>query len=191
MNEGISTTSQSRLLPGEEQALQLAIRTNKVLPVTSLSTALKSADFPLAYAQSGALVDHLISAYPREKFAKLIKAFATDSTDNAFRKVYGFDQLGLENSWRKTVGLPEVTAGASGGPASVAIPTIVPFGAQPSAPQPAATTAPSSSGQQASSEDATSEGGSSMALIAIGAVVVLLVLGGGGFFVMKGRAKST
>ena len=192
MNEGLSTTSQSRLLPGEEQALMVAIRGNRTLPITSLSTALKSADFPLAYAQSGAIVDHLVKTYSPEKFAELIKAFATDTTDGAFKKVYGFDQLGLENSWRKSVGLPEVTVSASSGPANVAIPTIVPFGAESSAPAPAATTAPSTGQTSSTSTNTASDGGAtSTPLIAGGAIALLLILGGGAFLVLKGRAKTS
>lgn len=186
VNEGISNYAQTRLLAGEEQALALAIRQNRVLPLSSLSGAFRSNDFPLAYAQSGAIVKFMIETWGDEKFADFVAAFRDNTTDGALQKVYGMDQLGLENAWRRSVGLPPVTAAQTGPAVEAAIPTIVPFGAQP--PQPAAT--PAARGPAPATQDRSdSDSGSVSAPLPLiaGVVVALALLAGAGYYLARRR----
>jgi hypothetical protein len=191
VNEGLATYAQTRLLPSEEQMLAQAIRQNRVLPISSLSTALRGADFSLAYAQSGAIVAHLINVHGPEKFGQFIAAFKTDRDDGALMKVYGFDQTGLENEWRRTLGLPEVSANQASGGRQIGLPTIAPLGSTTNQAEPVATAA---GGDEAPPESATtgeSGGGDSsiapVVAIAVGAAALL----GGGFFVLRTRSKKT
>jgi hypothetical protein len=109
MNEGISVYAQSRMLAGQETALDSAIDGDNVLTFKELnsSSAGGSADtVSLYYAQSGAIVRYLIETYGEEQFGELIRTFKEGSTpDNAYESVYGFDEQGLENEWRASVGL--------------------------------------------------------------------------------------
>ena len=44
--------------------------------------------------------------YGEEKFAQLYAVFKSGkTTDNALQQVYGFDQEGLEDAWRASLGL--------------------------------------------------------------------------------------
>ena len=61
--------------------------------------------------QSYSLVDFLITTYGEDKFAALLHAFGGGaSTTSALEEVYGFNQDGLENAWRESVGLPPRSA---------------------------------------------------------------------------------
>jgi hypothetical protein len=112
MNEGISVYAQSRLLAGQESALEAAIEGDNVLTFRELNSSSaggRSDTVSLYYAQSGAIVRYLIETYGEEQFGALIRTFKEGSTpDNAFESVFGFDEQGLENEWRASVGLAPV-----------------------------------------------------------------------------------
>ena len=190
VNEGLATFAQTQLLASEEQMLALAIRQNRVLPLSSLSAALRGVDFSLAYAQSGVIVGYLIDTYGPEKFAEYIATFKSENDDAALTKVYGFDQIGLENQWRRSIGLPEVSADQASGGRQIGLPTIEPFGSGSGSSAPAAT--PESGGETAADSAAPgdSSGGSPVALVAGAAVVAVVVLGGG-FFALRARGRKT
>ncbi|MGB2694208.1 MAG: peptidase MA family metallohydrolase [Dehalococcoidia bacterium] len=160
LNEGLAVYSQSAPFSEQQASLDQAIQSGDVLSVRSLSSASSGAvasKVSLFYGQSYSLVDFLISTYGKEKFAKLFKAFSQGATTaEALEQAYGFDQDGLENEWRASVGLPPraaLTPAAEGSPTATANPT----------PTPNAST---------SSDD----GGAPIALvIAIVALVVVLV----------------
>jgi hypothetical protein len=110
LNEGTAVYSQIQPLGGQQSALDLAIETGQVISVRSLSSASSGAiasRVSLFYGQSFALVDFLIETYGEQKFAELFAAFREgNTTAGALEQVYGFDQDGLENEWRASVGLP-------------------------------------------------------------------------------------
>lgn len=187
LDEGTAVYAQNRLLPDETAALELAIRRNRVLPIFSLSSAaLTQTDTSLFYAQAWSTVKHLIDTHGPQKFAQFIAAFKSNTTDGALKAVYGFDQLGLENEWRRSVGLPPVPAQDSGAASGAGVqPTIVPFGAQG---QGGAT--PASGGDQGERVlDRDSGGGSGATVIAIAVLTALVALGiaGAGVYVARKR----
>ena len=110
LNEGTSVYAQSRLLSGEEGALASAIRSNSVLSVrsmTSSSLTSSAGNVSLFYAEAGSVVSFLVDTQGEEKFAQLFAALKEGTTiDKALQAVYGFDQNGLDNAWRESVGLP-------------------------------------------------------------------------------------
>jgi Peptidase MA superfamily len=181
LNEGLSTYAQRDLLPNEDQALRLAIQRNRVLPITSLGASARgsSGDVSLFYAQSGSLVSFLIQSQGDDKFGEFIAALARDTVDNALKAVYGYDMLGLENEWRRSVGLPPASTGApSAGANPQQQPTLEPFG----------------SGQQqtpAGTNDSDDGGNSMTTIIAVVAAVAgLAALAGGGLYLQKRRRSS-
>jgi hypothetical protein len=109
MHEGISVFAQERPLPGHDAALADAIRRDGVLTMPELNSSAvgaTGATVGLYYGQSGSIIAYLIDTYGAEEFAELLATFRRGSTiDAAFEAVYGFDQLGLENEWRASVGL--------------------------------------------------------------------------------------
>jgi hypothetical protein len=129
LNEDISVSQQKAQLSGHEAALASAIRSNAVIPITALGASV--GDTPgtvdLFYAESGSIVKHLITTYGATKLAQLLAIFRDGSTPNAaFMQVYGLDELGIENDWRASVGLPPrvlTTATPQSGLAGVPAPT--------------------------------------------------------------------
>jgi hypothetical protein len=189
LNEGLSTYSQTRLLPDQTQALELAVRRNQTLPVATLDSYRSSSQVSLFYAQSGSVVSYLIERHGGPKFSELIAALRSDTLDSALQKTYGFNVDGLENEWRRALGLPPIenTGSQSSGPQQ--LPTLVPFGAPGSSSGSSATPSPNqppNTGQTATGND---EGGSStLPLIAGAAVAGLVIVAGGAYFVRR-RAR--
>jgi hypothetical protein len=183
INEGISVYSQNQMLPDEQQALKLAIQRNRILPITSLDASARStADVvSLFYSESGSIISFLVNQYGDDKFAQFIAALAKDTTDGALQSVYAFDQVGLENAWRKSVGLPEITLSSNSGANPQTIPTLVPFGSQPNAtaiPTKAASSQlnPTATTRASSSSASKHSGSSNSSLLTIAAVLVAVVL---------------
>jgi len=110
LNEGTAVLAQSELFSGQRAALETAIRRNEVFSIRILSSASVGAtagNVSLFYGQSWSVVSFLVDTYGPEKFAEIFAVFKEGSTtDNALMSVYGFDQDGLEDAWRRSVGLP-------------------------------------------------------------------------------------
>ncbi len=170
LNEGISVASQKQPLAADTDALAAAIRSNGVLSIPELSSSASgsSADtVDLFYGEAGAIVKHLIDAHGVGKFAQLLATFKGGSTpDDAFRKVYGFDELGMENEWRQSVGLPPRAAAAT--PAAAATAGVAEAGSTAQA------TVPATAGSASSSS-----GGTGALTIGIMAALGLMVVGAG------------
>jgi hypothetical protein len=190
VNEGLSTYAQSEMLPSEAQALQIAVQRNRVLPITSLGASARGAAdvVSLFYAQSGSIVRFMVERYGDEKFGQFVAELARETTDVALNKVYGFDQLGLENEWRKALNLPEVGSAPppSGGGSNQPAPTATPAQSSQSQPNPTPARAPASANR---GDD--SGGGISLLMVAggLGVVVVLLLAAAGGLY-LKGRRPA-
>lgn len=109
MNEGISVFQQSEPLAGHDASLEAAIARDRVLSMAELNSSASgdTADtVGLYYGQAGSIVRYLVETYGAEQFAELVRTFKAGSrADAAFETVYGFDELGLENEWRASVGL--------------------------------------------------------------------------------------
>lgn len=119
--EGIAVHAQRSPLGGHESALQRAIATDSVLSpaqINSSSAGGSSSSVGVYYGQSGAMVTYLVETYGPEKFAQLIATFREGSTiDHALETVYGFDQRGFDEEWRRSVGLgPRAQAAATATP---------------------------------------------------------------------------
>ncbi|HEU0074917.1 MAG TPA: peptidase MA family metallohydrolase [Dehalococcoidia bacterium] len=188
INEGLSTYSQNDLLPSEASALDLAIRRNAVLPITSLGTAARGSagDVSVFYAQSGSIIGFMIDVLGEERFGDFMEALAGDTVDGALMTVYGLDTLGLENAWRVAVGLPEVEGGTNANSGTEPRPTLVPFGSgQSSAPQ--STPETGDAPETATAADVEDDDSSSNALPILLGVLVLFVLGAGAVYLRQTR----
>ena len=187
INEGLSSYAQNDLLPSEAEAFDLAIRRNAVLPITSLGAAARgsASDVSIFYAQSGSIITFMIEVLGEERFGDFLDALATDTVDGALMEVYGFDTLGLENEWRKAVGLPEVEGGSGGGSGSEPVPTLVPFGSgQSSSPQ----ETPDAAEPEPATTSDDDDGSSSSTLPIVLGVLVLFVLAAGGVYIRQTRS---
>ena len=89
-------------------AVERAIDRGNVLSVRSITSYQGDPDkVNLFYGQSWSLVSFLVDTYGEENFARLFAEIkGGKTTDGALEAVYGFDQDGLDNEWRASVGLP-------------------------------------------------------------------------------------
>lgn len=107
LDEGTAVYSQTD--SGEFRgSVERAIDRGSVLSVRSITSYQGDpAKVDLFYGQSWSLVSFLVETYGEEKFAQLFAEIkAGNTTDTALETVYGFDQDGLDNEWRASVGLP-------------------------------------------------------------------------------------
>ncbi len=109
MKEGISVYAEREPISKFDIALESAINSDRVLTFAEMNSSasgdVASTAF-LYYGQAGSIINFLVETYGAEKFAELLKTFKDGSRiDPAFESVYGFDQFGLENAWRESVGL--------------------------------------------------------------------------------------
>jgi hypothetical protein len=170
LEEGVAVYGQSQPLAEMESALEAAIKSNRPLTIRSLSSASvgeSGGNVGLFYGESYSVVRFLIDEYGEQKFRDLLAAFREGNrTDDALMQVYGFDQDGLENAWRQSVGLPErVIEGGQGQPSNP-LPQITPFGAGEAPPEQGA---------------AAAEGGGGVPVTALVVVAVLTVALAGTF----------
>jgi hypothetical protein len=93
---------------GFRGAVESAIDRGNVLSVRSITSYQGDPNkVNLFYGQSWSLVSFLIDTYGGEQFAQLFAEIKRgNTTDTALETVFGFDQDGLENEWRASVGLP-------------------------------------------------------------------------------------
>jgi hypothetical protein len=108
LDEGTAMYGQSEPGEGFTSALDNAVERDSLLSVRSMTSPTGDpSKVTLFYGQAWSLVNFLIETYGPAKFAELYATFKDGSTvDKALLKVYGFDQGGLEDDWRASVGLP-------------------------------------------------------------------------------------
>lgn len=145
LNEGLATYHQYNGGPMEQflaKAMQEAIQTDTVPRLKS-----RDADFPpdptqayVSYGLSFSIVEMLIKNYGLPKFQQMYKLFQQGlSADDVFQQVYGTNTDGLDNIWRKSVGLTERNYSNSGLPTAAARPTFSLSSAETPAPKGSAT----------------------------------------------------
>jgi len=177
LDEGTAVYAQANRLSDEEDALNLAIKSNNVLSLRSMSSAsvgLSNGNVSLFYGEAWSLVSFLVNDYGADKLAGLFAVFKAGSTvDKALLQVYGFDQDGMESAWRQSVGLPPKQATPEEGQGIQPLPTLKPLGGD---------------GQQGGDNGQTASTGSSnrLLLIIIGSAVLgVLVLTAAGVAVAR------
>ena len=90
-----------------EEALRSGILGQRIRPLWALGVfgGIPN-DIIAAYGQSRSVVQYLVSNYGESKIAELMEAIQSAfDIDQALERVYGFDQYGLDDEWRESVGL--------------------------------------------------------------------------------------
>jgi hypothetical protein len=108
LDEGTAMYAQAEPGEGFTSALEKAVGRDSLLSVRSMTSPTgDSSKVTLFYGQAWSLVNFLIETYGPAKLAELFATFKEGSTaDKALLKSYGFDQDGLEDVWRASLGLP-------------------------------------------------------------------------------------
>ncbi len=109
LNEGLA--EYANINPGYSYDILLAqaISSQKLFPLRHMQAMPGiPTETLLFYGQARAIVKYLIDTYGEDKLRQLFVAFNKDGLpiDEALKKVYGFDQDGLDNAWRGSLGLP-------------------------------------------------------------------------------------
>ena len=121
LDEGLAMYNEGELPAANGEALESAIRQNRLISVRSLTAPTgKPEEINLFYGEVYSVVEFLLKSYGKEKMAELLAVFKEGAAyDDALMKVYGFDQDSLDAQWRESLGLsprgviqatPEATA---------------------------------------------------------------------------------
>jgi hypothetical protein len=191
LDEGTAMYAQAEPGEGFTSALDGAVERDRLMSVRSMTSPTGDPDkITLFYGEAWSLVSFMVDEYGEAKFAQLYAVFKQGSTtDNALQEVYGFDQDGLEDAWRASLGLAprqRATVTPTATPtAAQPSPTAAPTGAQPS---PTATPTQDNGSQ-------TDDGGDDVpwataaALGAAGFAFVAVSLGAGVFLARRLRRR--
>ncbi|MEO8082966.1 MAG: peptidase MA family metallohydrolase [Ardenticatenales bacterium] len=117
LDEGLAMYMEGPLDGVERRSLDQAIRADELMSVRSMTSFPGDASLvSLAYGESEDIVAYLLEAHGRAKLAALFDALATgdDVIDDALTNVYGFDQLGLYQTYRRARGLAPASTPAPG-----------------------------------------------------------------------------
>jgi len=177
LDEGTAMYAQAEPGEGFTSALEGAVSRDRLLSVRSMTSPTGDPDkISLFYGQAWSLVSFLVKEYGEAKFAQLFAVFKEGSTtDNALQQVYGFDQGGLEDAWRASLGLaPRQQATTTPGP------TVTPAQSSPTAVQ--GNGSPENGDDEASWATAAALGAAAFAFVAI-------TLGSGALLVRRLRRR--
>ncbi len=147
-NEGLATYNQfdNHILAGYLAGpLKEAIRRDELPRLKS-----RDGNFPpdsnealMSYAFSFAIVDMMFKQFGKEKVQQVYQLFQKGTeADKAFTQVFGMNTDGLDNMYRKSVGLPERDYSKAGIPTPAAIPTFSISSGETPVPQGQATPTP-------------------------------------------------
>ncbi len=199
LNEGLATYNEGDSSPTYVTSLEEAVESGRLISIHSLAGAFPTTeqDAFLAYGESRSLVEHLIEEFGTEKLNELLAAFRSgNEADAALRQVYGFDQAGLQERWRRSLGatpLPEGVSKIPPGSQVPLLPTFEPFSLATPAPsgtvavaEPTATQEPRGDGLGCSARLPPAVGGSQPAAKALLLPIWAL---GPGLLAMLGRKR--
>ena len=132
LNEGLAEYGNIEPSYTYEQALDKGLAEGRIFPIRSMTNRPGNPDdVILFYGQSRSIVRFLVNKYGPEKLRALLRFIKQgQSIDTALKEAYGFDRIGLDNEWRRSVGAPALPAAQQATPTPGAIPTLVPFGAE-------------------------------------------------------------
>jgi hypothetical protein len=120
LDEGLAVYAQKD--PGGfALAVQQAIRTDRVVPISSLTPSFRGINPDLFYGEAWSITRFLATNFGDGKIAQLLAQFKAGKTeDQAFQAVYGMDRTGIYNAWRTSVGLKPIAALPAGVPSAPA-----------------------------------------------------------------------
>lgn len=122
LDEGLAMYAEGDLPADNAQALQKAIRDDRLISARSLSSYVGDpAQVDLFYGEAYSLLDYMIKAHGKEKLNTLLDLLKSGITvEKALQQVYGFGQDQLDDAWRASLGLrprAEITPAALSTPA--------------------------------------------------------------------------
>ena len=125
LNEGLAEWANIDPAMSYDIALEFAVATDRVPVITKgITMPGKPEDAIIFYGASRSIVTYLISEYGAQKMYSLLSELKSDvKLEDSIQKVYGFDTVILENTWRNKIGAKEYTENKS----SLIVPTAKPI----------------------------------------------------------------
>lgn len=125
LNEGLAEWANIDPAMSYDIALEFAVATDRVPIITKgITMPGKPEDAIIFYGASRSIVTYLISEYGAQKMYSLLSELKSDvKLEDAMQKVYSFDTVTLENTWRNKIGAKEYTENQS----SLIVPTAEPI----------------------------------------------------------------
>ncbi|MBI5880150.1 MAG: hypothetical protein HZB53_21075 [Chloroflexi bacterium] len=135
LDEGLSMYNQLNVESPYTDAVQRALRADRLISVRSLSAVPGQSDQVIQfYGQSYYLVKYLNEKYGKDKMLKLLDTFKRGTlVDDALKQTYGFGVQGLDDQIRDYLGAAprEAPAAPTQAPGAVVQPTPAPTAAAP------------------------------------------------------------
>jgi hypothetical protein len=106
LDEGLAMHAEGQLDANLQSYLKKAIANQKLISIRSLSSPFSaiSEEAYLSYAESQSIVEFLIQNYGKDKMSSMLNLLKEGhSIDEALTDVYGVDQDGLDQLWRKSL----------------------------------------------------------------------------------------
>ena len=106
LDEGLAMHAEANSDPLFKIQLQKAVSSSQIISLRSLCSPFSARVDKafLSYAESQSVVEYLIDNYGNDKILELLKVFkAGSTTDDALKKIYGFDQDELEVKWIESI----------------------------------------------------------------------------------------
>jgi hypothetical protein len=109
LGEGLSEYGNVDPAFSYEIALEFALATKRLLPITSMrGLPGDPEDVIIFYGEARSIVRFMVAAYGPDKMRELMAAMKGGINVNAaILRVYGFTSIELENQWRDTIGAPD------------------------------------------------------------------------------------
>ena len=107
LNEGIAVYLSEGYTPGDQRAVESAVSSGALMPLTALEGQFPTAGakFGLAYAESASAVEFLVREYGQPALVALVRSYAGGVTDDeAFEAALGVDVAGFEAAWLADLG---------------------------------------------------------------------------------------
>jgi hypothetical protein len=107
LDEGLAMYAEGKLPTDNANALEKAIREDRLISVRSLSSYVgKPEQVDLFYGEVYSLVDFMLKTYGKEKLNTLLETLKSGATvEKVLQQVYGFGQDQLDDAWRASLGL--------------------------------------------------------------------------------------
>ncbi len=136
LNEGLAMYGQGGVQAAEQTQFDQARAANQLPSLRSLTGqfSAEATRATLSYTEAYSVVDFMIKTYGRDKMTSLLLDLKDGQTiDQALQVVYGFDENGLENAWRISIGTKPLNGSSQPTPlpTPTIVPTFVPISAAP------------------------------------------------------------
>ena len=135
LNEGLSELG--NIDPGYSYdiALDFAVATDRLLPITSLQIIPGNPEEAIIfYGQARSIVRFMVDKFGPGRMRELMATLQSGKRmDDALEDVYGVRRVGLENQWRRALGAPEYVPPAPGSalPTAIPLPPVLPYSLTP------------------------------------------------------------